>query len=170
MRITITKGEKEDRLDMHRADGSHLSTRFPHKGPIPHDFVHYAVESELGLDRGFWGLVHAGHDPAEIQEMAKSAGHASSKRADVPSPEFVAAIQAERVVEAFEADLWSGAVGDPSGVAYMAEAGCAQSFVPPPALDPSCVARIRGRIAEFGEHWAALPPGEAIVLEWPATA
>jgi len=167
MRISITKGDTEDRLDMERADGSRASTRFPHKGPIPHDFVHYAVESELGFDRGFWGLVEAGHRPEDIQEMAKAAGHASAKRAEMPAADFVSAIQAERIVEAFEADHWSGGAGDPAGVTYMAQAGCAQSLVPPPAMDDSAVTRIRDRIANFSARWAALGPGETIVLEWP---
>ena len=167
MRISITKGDSEDRLDMERADGSRASTSFPHKGPIPHDFVHYAVESELGFDRGFWGLVEAGHAPEDIQEMAKAAGHASAKRAEVPAAEFVSAIQAERVVEAFEADHWSGGSGDPSGVTYMAEAGCVQSLVPPPAMDDALVERVRRRIADFSARWASLAPGERIELAWP---
>jgi len=168
VRISITKGDKEDRLDMERADGSTASTNFPHKGPIPHDFVHYAVESELGIERGFWGLVEAGHHPEEVQDIAKEAGHASAKRAEVPAEHFVPAIQAERVVEAFEADYWSGRQGNPEGVTYMAEAGCEQSLVPMPAMDEVAVGRIRQRIAEFSARWAALGPGETISLEWPA--
>jgi hypothetical protein len=155
---------------MERVDGSRASTRFPHKGPIPHDFVHYAVESELGIDRGFWGLVESGRHPEEVQDIAKAAGHASAKRAEVPAADFVPAIQAERIVEAFEADHWSGGTGDPGGVIYMAEAGCEQSLVPPAPMDELAVARIRDRIADFGARWAALPTGEAIVLEWPAQA
>lgn len=170
MRITITKGEKEDHLDMERSDGSRASTLFPHKGPIPHDFVHYAVESELGFDRGFWGLIASGHDPEEVQELAKTAGHASARRAQVPAEDFVPAIQAERIVEAFEADHWSGGAGDPAGVIYMVEAGCEQSLVAAPPMDDSAVARIRSRLADFAGKWAALKPGEAIVLEWPAQA
>lgn len=170
MRISITKGESEDRLDMVRADGTGASTRFPHKGPIPHDFVHYAVESELVIDRGFWGLVDAGHHPEEIQDIAKAAGHASAKRADVPAEEFVPAIQSERIVEAFEADHWSGGQGDPAGVAYMAEAGCEQSLVPMPPMDDAAVARIRAQITDFAARWKALGPGETITLEWPAQA
>jgi len=166
MRITITKGEKEDRLDMERADGSRASTSFPHKGPIPHDFVHFAVESELGLERGFWGLVESGHHPAEVQDIAKAAGHASAKRAQVPSPDFVDAIQAERIVEAFEADHWSGGTGDPAGIISMAHAGCEQSLVPLPPMDEPAVDRIRSRIADFSSRWTVLAPGEAIALEW----
>ena len=166
MRITITKGTRDDRLDICRSDGSEVSTVFPHKGPIPHDVVHYAVESELGLDGAFWGLVAAGHHPEEIQELAKAAGHSSAKRAEVPADDFVPAIQAERVVEAFEADHWSGGIGDPLGVAFMAEAGCAQSLVPSPPLDEEAVGRIRARIAEFADRWQALATGESLTLEW----
>ena len=166
MQITITKGTRDDRLDIRRSDGSQATTAFPHKGPIPHDFVHYAVESELGLDRGFWGLVAAGRHPEEILEMAKAAGHSSAKRAEVPDAAFVSAIQAERAVEAFEADHWSGGAGDPTGVAAMAEAGCVQSRVPPLPLDANAVTRIRARIADFSTRWQALAPGDALSLDW----
>ena len=170
MRISITKGEKEDRLDMERADGSRVSMLFPHKGPIPHDFVHYAVESELGIDRGFWGLIESGRHPEEVQDIAKAAGHASAKRAQIPDADFVPAIQVERVVEAFEADHWSGAKGDPAGVIYMATAGCEQSLVPAPPMDESAVARIRACIADFSVRWAMLSSGETIFLEWATPA
>lgn len=167
MRITFTKGEKNDRLDIVRDDQSHVSTVFPHKGPIPHDFVHLAVESELGFDRGFWGMVAGGHHPEAIQEMAKAAGHASAKRAEVPAAHFVEAIQAERIVEAFEADYWSGGQGDPGGVTYMAEAGCRQSLVPPvESLDESAVIRIRQRIADVGARWTSIGAGEEISVDW----
>ena len=171
MRITITKGRDDDRLDIQRADGSQVSTRFPHKGPIPHDFVHCAVEGELAMRRGFWGLVAAGHHPDEIQEMAKLAGHASSKRAEVPADHFVEAIQAERIVEAFEADFWSGGKGDPADVAYMAESGCAQSLVPSAdALDETAVVRIRNRLADFAAQWSRLKAGEFLTVDWPEPA
>ena len=169
MRITITKGEREDRLDIERPDGSRAATQFPHKGPIPHDFVHYAVESELGFDRGFWGLVESGHHPEEVQDIAKAAGHASAKRAQVPSADFVDAIQAERIVEAFEADHWSGGAGDPAGIIYMANAGCEQSLVPAAPMDAPAVQRIRSRIADFMGRWKTLAPGESIALEWPGS-
>lgn len=168
MRITIIKGETDDRLDVVRADGSSTSSRFPHKGPIPHDFVHYAAEGELGFANGFWGMVAAGRDPAEIQDMAKAAGHASAKRAVVPTADFVEAIQAERIVEAFEADHWSGGEGDTSEVVAMAEAGCRQSLVPMVEMDDAAVERIRERIADFAGRWSVLPIGGSIELDWPA--
>jgi hypothetical protein len=170
MRITLTKGDIEDRLHIERADGSRASTVFPHKGPSPHDFVHYAVESELGFDRGFWGLVESGHHPEEVGKMAKASGHPSAKRAEVPAEHFVPAIQAERVVEAFEADHWSGGTGDPAGLISMAAGGCEQSLVPMPPMDEAAVRRIRSRIEDFASRWSALARGESIVLQWGAQA
>lgn len=167
MHIRITKGSRDDHIAIRRADGSEVVTRFPKKGPIPHDAVHLAVERTLGLGNAFWGLVARGHHPEEIAEMAKAAGHASASRCRVPEPAFVEAIQAERAVEAFEADHWSGGSGDAEGIRGMAHAGCEQSCVSPLALDDAAVAAIRADIGAFADRWAALPEGEAIEVTWP---
>ena len=99
--------------------------------PIPHDAVHFFVESELGISDGFWGLVAAGRHPEEVQDIAKAGGHASAGRAEVPDAAIVRMIQAERTVECFEADLWGGSKGDPQTFREAIYAGCAQSLVPP---------------------------------------
>ena len=166
MRITITKGERGDRIDLRRPNGSEVSTTFPHKGPIPHDAVHYFVESELGIGDGFWGLVAAGRHPEEIAELAKAAGHASAKRASLPDASIVGIVQAERAVECFEADLWSGSQGDADTLRGVAAAGCAQSLVPPIAISDAAIARIRAQLVDLRSRWAATPRGGNIVLEW----
>src|SRR5437016_10106782 len=108
MEIRITKGTTSDRVEVRRSDGSRADTNFPKKGPIPHDVVHFFVESELGVVEGFWGMVASGRHPEEIQDVAKAAGHASASRASAPDPSIVPIVQAERIVECFEADLWGG--------------------------------------------------------------
>ena len=80
MQIRITKGRTDDHIAIRRDDGSEVATRFPKKGPIPHDAVHLAVERALGLHDGFWGMVARGHHPEGIAERATSAGHASASR------------------------------------------------------------------------------------------
>lgn len=166
MRIELTKGSTADRISVRRPDGSDATTSFPHKGPVPHDVVHFFVERELGIDRGFWGLVADGHDPEEIGGMAKAAGHASAKRRIAPDPSFVAAIQAERIVECFEADLWGGGC-DPETFIATVDAGCKQSLVPTPAIEPSKINHIRGQIAAFRRQWVALPISSSCTLDWP---
>ena len=165
MRITITKGENEDRLHIVRSDGSAVSTRFAHKGPIPHDFVHLAVEQRLGLNDAFWGKVDGGAHPEALAELARMGGHASAKRASVPDPAIAQMVQSERMVECFEADLWSGG-GARDGIRHMAEAGWAQSCVEPLPLSDDDIDAIRADIAAFGESWRAMPPGESVTLDW----
>jgi hypothetical protein len=62
MRIAFHRsGEGHDRIYVNRDDGSERGWRWPAGGP-PHDLMHYAVETELGLEGGFWGLTAAGAD------------------------------------------------------------------------------------------------------------
>ena len=131
MLIRITKGERDDVVAILRGDGSKAVTRFPKKGPVPHDAVHYFVERGWPLPRGFWGSVAAGVHPEEIAAIAKAAGHASASRARVPDASIVEIVQAERLVECFEADYWDGGGADDTLIA-VAEAACAASFVPCP--------------------------------------
>jgi len=166
MQILVTKGDRSDWVEARRADGSIARENVPHKGPLAHDLVHYVVERELGFDLGFWGLVAAGNDPEKIAEMAKAAGHASAKRAERPDPHFVQAIQVERIVESFEAELWSQGT-DNDALRAMAQAGCDQSLVPCPELADVAIGRARRRIAGFAEQWANLSIGESLTLDWP---
>lgn len=139
--------------------------RFPPKGPVPHDATHLFVERAFGLKRGFWGRVAAGQDPHAIEEEARAGGHASAKRALLPAPELVELLQAERLVECFEAELWSGA-NDDEGLSAMARAGWEASHVPPLALDAARLAAVRQQMRAFADEWAQLAIGETIEREW----
>jgi hypothetical protein len=165
MRIDITKGQREDRIVVTRADRSEVATTFPHKGPIPHDAVHWFVERGLGLMGAFWGMVAAGRHPEEIAGIAKVAGHASASRAQVPAPEIVELLQAERLVECFEVKLWGGG-GEPETFIAVAESACAASQVAPPALSLETVARIAGEVQAFAREWQAAPVGHVARFEW----
>jgi hypothetical protein len=170
MRITITKGEREDSIEAVRADGSSVRTSFPHKGPIPHDAVHFYVESSLGIADAFWGMVAAGRHPEEVAAIAKEGGHASAKRAMVPEASVVRLVQAERAVECFEADLWSGGASSPETIRETIEAGCAHSLVPPIDLSDQAIASIRFYLADLMQHWRSAPLGERLVLDWASAA
>lgn len=165
MRITLTKGDKADTIAIERADGTRAALDFPKKGPVPHDAFHFFVERELGMKAGFWGLVSGGMDPEAVGQMAADAGHASAKRARVPDDHIVELLQAERLVECFEAESWSGG-DDDDGIMAMAEPGWVSSHVPPPADVRARLGAIRKGIVEFSQAWRALAPREAITLEW----
>lgn len=166
MQITITKGKSTDFLAVTRSDGTHCEARFPHKGPVPHDAMHVLVERALGLRRGFWGLIDAGNAPDQLVELAKAGGHASAERARVPDAAIVELLQAERMVEAYEALLWSGG-GDLADLLGMAEPNCAASFVPCPDVDASLHDRICAEMNALLAEWSAAPIGHAVRYGWP---
>lgn len=152
MNVVISKGESRDRIGIVRADGSRAETSFAKKGPFPHDAVHYAVERHLGLAHGFWGMVATGRHPEEISGLAKAAGHASAARAGIPEAHIVELVQAERLVECFEAEMWGGP-SDPETFRSVALAACAQSNVPLPDLDAGRVAAIRAELHALARQW-----------------
>lgn len=165
MQITFTKGQTEDWITAIRADGSRAETRFPKKGPVPHDAVHLFVERGFALEQGFWGMIAAGRHPEELGALAKAAGHASASRAEVPDPSIVQLLQAERLVECFETDLWSGG-GDEATLIAIAHTACGYSQVPMPPISTEHLGAIRLELAEFASGWMAAPTGHVAAMFW----
>jgi hypothetical protein len=165
MQIRITKGARDDEIEVVRSDGSQVATRFGHKGPVPHDVTHLLVERGLGMSDGFWGKVARGAHPEVLGATAKAAGHASAKRLRQPDPAIVEILQAERVVESSEAELWSSGT-DNDSVRAMADAGCDQSLVPPVAMSDQAIETIRADLGAFRAHWEALAEGGLVDFDW----
>ena len=165
MEIALTPAGARERVSITRPDGSTSEFSIPRKGVVSHDLVHFCVESALGLKRGFWGSVAAGEDPEAIQERAKVGGHASASRATTPASDLVELLQAERLVEGFEAESWCGTVDD-AGLLAMARAGWEASYVPALMLEPEDLAAVRAMLDELGGQWKALEPGASLHLEW----
>ncbi len=166
MKIVITKGRGSDAIAITRADGTRADTTLSQKGPVPHDAVHWFVERAFALDRGFWGMVAAGHHPEDLLELAKAAGHASAKRAGVPDAAIVELLQAERIVECFEADLWSGGSGAEDDLLAMAQTACAASHVAMPAVPAGAVAQVREGLGRFAREWMAGAQGHTAQFDW----
>ena len=168
MQITITKGAAADHIAAERADGSRVAFGFTRKGPYPHDAYHYFVERELGMQTGFWGLVASGMEPEAVQAMAAAGGHASASRATEPDPAIIPLVQAERLVECFEAASWSDGADD-AAIMAMAEPAWASSLVPPPEGVPEKLSAIRTALDAFLARWRDAPDGAALTLAWPDT-
>jgi len=165
MEAHFKKGETLDRVEVRRRDGTSAAFTFPKKGPTLHDAVHFYVERELGMRHGFWGLVAAGMDPGEVGALAAAGGHASATRARVPDEGIVELVQAERLVECFEAESWSGDA-DNDGIRAMAVPGWEASHVPPLVIADAALDAIRVRLAEFHAQWAGCAVGDTLTLEW----
>lgn len=123
----------------------------PGGGPVPHDLVHFAIEEVLDLRLGIFGQLAAGGDcdgfffpaPEDRKKLADARRNrrvSAAGRADAVRSELVAAL-----------------VGHDGTVQEK-----------PDLLDADEHARISARITELTARWAATPPGEELVLEWPS--
>jgi hypothetical protein len=113
-----------------------------------HDLTHYAVETTLGLKRGFFGLLKEGWDIDDTQ--------GKGPRGPLPRD----AMEAERIVGLLDGERISGTIwtieefhefaGDVTDIAHR--------------LTPETIAAIKKRRSELFEQWAAVPAGESLKL------
>ena len=146
MRLTFTKRDgKYDDLSIER-EGRQLETiKCPKQGIIPHDMVHYAVESCLAHS-GFLTLVAGG----EAAAFTTTGGDAEEA--------------VERLVENFQAEMWGGRVPAEELLASY-ELACEARGHPAAPVSVADVERIRARLDELTDRWAAVPLNGSLTLE-----
>src|SRR5678815_1351451 len=134
MRLTFTKRSgKYDDLSIDRRDGPPETIRCPKQGIIPHDMVHYAVESALA-HRGFLSLVAEGQNA----DFAATGGDSEDAM--------------ERLVESFQAEMWGGRV--PAGELLSAyERACEARGHKSVPVSQADVESIRSRLDDLTERW-----------------
>jgi hypothetical protein len=139
-----------------RPDGSHTRQHDHTKGFFPpHDLTHFAVETQLGYRRGFYGIVADGWD-------LKDFGHPWPKGPfpeDADPAEFIVGIlDLERAAgERWTADQFNDALRMKIGPSPV-------QFRP---LTDDDLGRIRARRAELVRQWNELQAGETLTLQFP---
>lgn len=151
----LGKGDKHDRLRFVRADGSETQTAMPRQGTLPHDLVHYIVESALPLKHGFLSLIASGADADFVMQAVH--------HPDDPTIE-TEAVQAEAVVEALQTQLWAGGFDLDAFMAGAASASAARAkagfdFT---GIDPQ--ARLYDRALALLERWHQVPYHQSMEL------
>lgn len=146
MDISFTKGAgKFDRMTVRR-DGHEQTLDCPKQRIIPHDMVHYAVESLLHR-RGFLSRVRDGES-------------ADFRMAPEQESDSV-----ERLVEVFQGDAWSGGDSAPEEMIALYQVTCRARECLPLAVTAEEILAIRERIAELDRVWQILPVGQSMTLE-----
>ena len=147
MRLTFTKrGGKYDDLVIERPDGPTETIQCPKQGIIPHDMVHFAVESTLG-HRGFLGMV------AEGQAAAFATQGGASEEA------------IERLVESFQAEMWGGRVPAADLLATYELACEARGHWSAP-ISVAEIDSIRARLEQLTDQWSAVPVNGSLTVEF----
>jgi hypothetical protein len=160
--LTIRIKKKTDgsaALSCTRADGSvtwqrqegHLGRFFP-----LHDLTHYCVESVLGFDRGFYGLLAEGWD---ISDFGKPENRGQ---------DFSQAGLVEVVVGMFDLERMSGERGDADDLAAKITSYYESRDLPRPdiVVTQTQIDDVRALRANLFECWRELPAGEAMELEF----
>lgn len=156
MLVCFTKGAttaKADKLLCVRADSTTTHGLMPRQGILPHDAFHFVVETTLGWRDAFFGHVADGLslDHAANQLHGVNVNWSKNPRA----------LQSESLVECLQAEQWGGAA-DPVTFAETLAVACRRRGVPPPALDPTDLTRVRLALRVFGAAWRPLQPGESL--------
>jgi len=138
----------------------------PRQGPgyhdhLPHDAVHFIVESEAGLTRGVFGRIADGEsniftaaDPRTQRRVARR--EARRPRSETDSREMARSEALASVC----LPLWERRAG------LRAEL---PKWLPPEAPTPAdseLVRRILARLDDFAARWHALPVGGGVTLTW----
>jgi hypothetical protein len=148
MQIIFTKGgDKFDRMDINRPDGRVETIQCPKQGIIPHDMVHYAVESTLQA-RGFLGRVRDG-ETASFQMQAEAQSDAI-----------------ERLVEVIQGDAWSGSTSQFADMLDLYQVTCRARECPALSVSEADLESIREHVAKLTVQWNAVAIGASLVMDF----
>jgi hypothetical protein len=154
IRLTRLTNERH-RLELVRDDGTREACELETRSTLLHDLVHYAVETEAGLNASFYGQLASGktYDALTME----------------PSVDLEV-MQTEQVVVRIQGiaknDGWSGV--DPESLAASIIAGCRVLGHQPPAwLNGDLIVRVRERLRRVQGQWRATPFHQNLVLEFP---
>lgn len=148
IRLAFTKGAgKTDTLIVTRDDDAIERIDCPKQGIVPHDMVHYAVESELAA-QGFLGRVASG-------EAATFTMAAEAESDGV-----------ERLVEAIQGDAWSGGTAAAADLIDLYRVTCDARGCAMLAIDDATIVAIRDRLAALTRDWNTVPIGGTLTLSF----
>jgi len=157
----LGKAERSDLLVCTRTDGSTTQVAMPRQGVLPHDLVHWVVESALPFRHGFLSQVADGASIAFDAGVSYVVG---------PERHVVESGQVESVVEALQTQLWAGAF-DAAAFLEGVRLACESRQLPAPALpETGLEALLFERARELHARWMQVPPQQSLALVFERAA
>jgi hypothetical protein len=113
---------------------------------IPHEMVHYAIETVV-------------RRPAFLSKIGEGQAAGAGMISDA------VAESVERMVETMQAEVWSGRVSVDELISLYETACSVRGHAAAP-LTPEDIGLIRARMDDLGARWDALPVGGAMTLDF----
>ena len=136
---------------------------FDRTGGLPHDLAHFVVESELGLQFGFWGCIAAG---AEFDSARVVGGrrppHASERSKTILKEAGQRLTEAEVLVGV----LIAAAQTDITRCWPVVRTRLERGWTILSTLDEQAVERACEVLRETAKRWATVPVGGELRLSW----
>ena len=147
VRLTRLSNERH-RFEYRRPDSSGEAVEMETRSLLTHDLTHFAVESEAGLQDGFYGRLARSGSYAEMSAMDTDA---------LGVERVVVVFQGLAKTEAEPGQAWWRLVGTFSAMD--------EPF--PEWIDPEVAGRIQQRLRGLLGQWRATPFGQTMELRFP---
>jgi hypothetical protein len=160
MRVLFTKlSDERHAMEIVRADGTGERVELRSREFLFHDLLHYAVESALGTEGGFWGALAAGKTLADLNDRT---GEAMGELAfGVAGVEPVIGMMTG-VVKSNEtaAEVLKPVRGYIEALGQEPPAWCSTEFIDD----------VRERMRRLLGRWNAVPYRATMEIPWPAAS
>ena len=166
--ITFTRvDERFVETTVRREDGAVLATRSPGgTDRLPHDLIHYVVESELGLDDGLWGRIASGvtYTNFRVLEQPKRKQRLRRPRSKTKRKGL---LEAEVLVWILH-DIWDGTAERECGTirAFLDSKWSPRTRSRADELDERTIARVREALDRTETKWKRVPFGGELRVDW----
>ena len=132
---------------------------------LPHDLGHLVVERETGDHEGFWGAVAAGVVFESMEHLDGRRPPHARERSEAAMRERSDGLRRAELMVWVTQRIAEQAVTSPERVRAATQE--ALSTFPGASVDEQRVIAAGRALREVEQRWAALSPGEELVLEWP---
>lgn len=154
----IKKIRKESVIRFLRSDGT-VTWRKIHPGTEDHDLAHYAVESELRLQRAFYGLLNAGIEIADF-ELPANLKPDLLWRDNMPYDAQVA----EFIVNLLQTDRWNSDIGK-DFISQLRQILEQRDITYPEDLTEDRLEKIRHVYTDLMARWNLTPEDSSLQLD-----
>jgi hypothetical protein len=163
MRIEMVRVGDRYFTEVERDDGAVVRLGGPGAHGLPHDLVHYVVESELHVDRGFWGKVARGENVGKVEYVRAP----SRRRPPLRHAPRGKGSDVEAIVGLVHR-IHGLPERTPASVRESLETSLTPAVRSRAGLDTKAVLRMCRRLDDLGRRWQQLGNGGRLVLDWPA--